>query len=71
VKKLENYKGRHRNYGIVFGVLNLAMFLSVSDSTEHLTCIIHESLGFVNKHLPESRLLSGRFRRGVLHLAQG
>jgi hypothetical protein len=36
-----------------------------------LACMIHESEGFVNRHLQESFFLSCRFRLGVSHLAQG
>ena len=36
-----------------------------------LTCIIHESFGFVNHHLQESNWHSCRFRRGAWQLAQG
>lgn len=36
LEKLEDYKEGHGKYGIVFGVLNLRMFLSVSDSREYL-----------------------------------
>ena len=38
---------------------------------DRLARIIHESYSFVNKRLQESSLLSCRFRRGDLHLAQG
>ena len=42
-----------------------------SEGEALLTCLIHEFFRFVNNHLQEKQMLSCRFRRGALHLAQG